>query len=460
MRLLLINAITSSYTIENIYPPLGLGYIASYLREYLPNINIKIIEGNVEETLVEFSPDLVGISSVSQNYGIALKIAKLCKKKRLPVIIGGTHISTLPSTITPEMDLAVIGEGEQTMLEVIKTFIQYGLDMSKMAKIRGLVFKNKNNKLVFTGDRELIQPLDKIPFPARDLLRIPIRGQLHLFSSRGCPYKCTFCQSTRFFNKIRSFSPEYVVRELEFLIEKYKPVSICFYDDLFVTNRKRLKRIVQLIEEKGINKKTEFYVNVRANQADEEVAELLKRMNVTTVDMGLESGTDKILQFLKGKNSSVAQNKRAVEIFTNFGMRTNGTFIIGTPGETREDILETYNFIKRSKLSYFATYILVPLPNTPLWEYAKNKGLVSENMDWEKLKMEVTKRNFKERVVISDLDKKELYKLYLKFEKLRKIRRLMTWLKRGIKEPFMAPRFFIKKVKLWWTNLSEPIGFK
>ncbi len=457
MKLLFINAVTSGKTIENIYPPLGLAYIASYLRKHLDNIEIRLIEGNVEEELKGFAPDLVGISSVTQNFNIASAIAGTCKSMDVPVIIGGTHISTLPGTIAPDMDLAVVGEGEQTMLEVVERFMRCGMDTEQMKDIPGIAFRKDDGSVHISEDRALIDPLDTIPLPARDLLRIPQRGQIYLFSSRGCPHRCTFCQSTRFFNKTRSFSAEYVVDELEYLIKEYRPVSICFYDDIFITNKGRLRKIVKLIEQRGIQRKVEFYVNVRASQADEEIAALLKRMNVTTVDMGLESGTDKVLHYLKGKSVSVEKNIRAIEIFNSAGMRTNGTFIIGSPGETVEDIKQTYSFIEKSALSYFATYILVPLPNTPLWEYAKEKGLVSEPMEWEKLKMEITE-NFKDRIILSDLDKSVLYQLYMKFEKLQKKRRMASWIKRGISEPSMIGLFFIKKIRLWITNRSQPIG--
>ena len=457
MKLLFVNAVNPGKTIENIYPPLGPAYIASYLRKHLDNIEIRLIEGNVEEELSKFAPDLVGISSVTQNFNIAASIAGMCKRMEIPVIIGGTHISTLPATIAPEMDLAIIGEGEQTMLEVVERFMRCGMDPEQMKDIPGIAFRKGAGSMHISEDRALIDPIDTIPLPARDLLRIPQRGQIYLFSSRGCPHRCTFCQSTRFFNKTRSFSAEYVVDELEYLIKEYRPVSICFYDDIFITNKGRLRKIVELIERRGIQRKVEFYVNVRAAQADEEIASLLKRMNVTTVDMGLESGTDKVLHYLKGKSVSVEKNTRAIEIFNNAGMRTNGTFIIGAPDETVEDIMQTYNFIKKSALSYFATYILVPLPNTPLWEYAKERGLVSEPMEWEQLKMEITE-NFSDRIILSELDKNVLYQLYMKFEKLQKKRRLASWIRRGINEPAMIFPFIVKKISLWITNRRQPIG--
>ncbi|MBN1699402.1 MAG: B12-binding domain-containing radical SAM protein [Spirochaetales bacterium] len=458
MKLLLINAVSSRLDIENVYPPLGLGYIASYLMQQMPAVDIKIIEGNFEKEIRSYQPDLVGISSVSQNYGGAMRLAELCRGLGLPVVMGGTHITTLPSTLTDDMDVAVIGEGEQTMLDLCRVFEKGEFEPDQLKTIPGLAFRDKTGGLVFTPDREPISPLDKLPFPARSLMRIPYRGQLYLFSSRGCPYKCTFCQSTRFFNTVRTLSADYVVRELLHLIETYRPVAVSFYDDLFISNKARLREIVTLIERHGINRETEFFVNVRANQADEETADLLKRMNVSMVNLGLESGSDKILHFLKPKKASVAMNTKAVAIFNKAGLKTNGSFIIGSPIETEEDLIECYRYLKNSRLSVFTTYVLVPLPNTPLWKLAEEKNLVSDRMDWSTLKMEVEPYFRDGRVLLSPLNRHELYLWYVKFSRLGKRRQLKTRLKLVFRHPEKVFPLLLKKFKLWWTNTHTPIG--
>jgi radical SAM superfamily enzyme YgiQ (UPF0313 family) len=269
--------------------------------------------------------------------------------------------------------------------------------------------------------------LDHIPFPARDLFGMKRQKSVHLLSSRGCPYKCRYCASTIFWKGIRFFSPEYVVEELKMLISEYSPNQICFYDDLFIANKKRLSRIVDLVKKEGINKKAEFFVTLRANLVDEETVKLLKEMNVISTNIGLESGNPRILQHLKNK-ITLEDNIRAIEIMKRYHLNIGGSFIIGSPDETKEEILETLSFIKSNNItSTSRVYILTPLPGTYFWEHALKKGLVSENMDWKKLNIE---SNMSDKIIIAEqIDRKELFKLYSVFEAMRKRAYVATTIK-------------------------------
>lgn len=171
-KLLLISATDEKRAMDMALQPLGLAYIASYLRENVNLKNIQIVTKNaeIEHAMSVFKPDIVGISSVTQNYNLAAKISNYIKQELdIPVIIGGHHITALPNNLDQSMDIGVLGEGEQTMLELIETFEQNGLNINELNKIDGIVFRDRN-KLKITNNRKLIEPLDIIPFPARDLL--------------------------------------------------------------------------------------------------------------------------------------------------------------------------------------------------------------------------------------------------------------------------------------------------
>ena len=434
MKILFINAVDSGDPIEVLFPPLGLAYIASYLRRKFRGIEMQISYDHVESTIKTFKPDLLCISSVTQNYGLAKKYAQIGKKYCLPVVIGGSHISGLPATLGREIDIAVLGEGEETMSEIVERISNGEGRIESCQTVPGIVYR-KHGQIQFSPERSEITPLDTIPFPARDLLRIPKRGIVHLFSSRGCPYHCRFCASSCFWDKLRFFSADYVVDEIERVVADYAPITVGFYDDLFIASRRRLASIAENLSRKGYHKKLEFVLNGRANLITDEVATILKEMNVVTVNMGLESGSEKTLSFLKGESVSVETNSRAIETLYRYGINTHGTFIIGCPGETEDDIRKTESFIKKSKLSSFEVYILTPYPGTAIWSLAEEKGLVSNDMDWSRLAQE-PKRVDLNKVLMADLvDPKTLYRYYIRLQRLKKSRRLYSRIATAFRNP-------------------------
>ena len=452
MRLLLVNVINLSKNIETLYPPLGLAYLASALKKHFKNIQIKIIDRDVERVIKTFCPDAVGVSAVSQNFGRAITIGNLCRSLKIPVFIGGVHMSLLPESLPGAFDFGVYGEGEGTIVEVIDFLSKGGISGSEeMGKIKGLILHYENG-IRMTDIRPPIQNLDSIPFPDRDLLNIPIGQTAYLFTSRGCPYQCTFCASTRFWKNVRWFSAEYVIHEIEEVIKKYKPWALTFYDDLFIADFKRLEKIVELICAKGIHQKVRFSFSCRANIVNEKLIQVLKPLRIHTICMGLESGCQRILNYLKGGGMTIAQNKYAVDLFVKEKIRVNGTFVIGAPDETEEEIIQTLNFIKRSRLTNFAVYILTPFPGTPLWNMAEKRGLVSNNMDWGKLAIEVDNR-LEDKIILSEkVPRKRLLELYNLFKLERRKRTILYVLKMGIKNSWWV----FKKIS-YLLNRLQPI---
>ncbi len=453
-KILLINAINPFIEVEQRYPNLGLGYLVSSSRKYFgkETFDFKIIDRNIENEIINFSPDLVGISSVSQNFNLAKRYARFAKVKQIPVIVGGVHISAIPTSLSEDMDVGCIGEGEKTIIELIELFLKgNGFPEMELKKIQGICYK-KNNQIFLTESRKPIENMDNISLPARDLLKIDKHS--YIFSSRGCPYRCVFCASSRYWEKTRWFSAEYLVSEIKELVEKYNVDLISLFDDIFILDKERIKEIVSLLKKEKFYGKIKFTCSVRTNLLNEDIAKLLKEMGVVSVGMGLESGCERILKYLKGENISVKDNINAIKILKKYDIAANASFIIGSPDETKEEMLETYNFIKNNPLDLVDIYILTPLPGTPVWEYAKKRRLVFDKMNWDKLNINFS-QDHKKAIILSEvLDREEIWKIYKKFQLQRWIHNFKNIWHHPYKQDIskVALKIFIKKINSFFNK--------
>jgi radical SAM superfamily enzyme YgiQ (UPF0313 family) len=448
INFLWINAINSFSEVETRYPNLGIGYLVASLKFTFGDtrFNFRVVNSNIEKELDDFSPHLVGISSVSQNFGLAQDYAQKAHERGLPVIMGGVHISFLPHTLSKAMDVGCVGEGEDTIVDLMQIFLaRQSFPPADLAGIQGIVYRDTDGVLHQTLARKGRVDLDSLPMPDRDIL--PITSHTYMFTSRGCPYRCQFCASSRFWNEVRFFSAERVVTEIELLINCYQVKFISFFDDLFVVDKQRFERIVELLEHKKIAGTVKFSCSVRANTVTESVVQGLKRMGVVSVGMGLESGNQRVLSWLKGAGITVEQNYAAVKLLNRYGIIPNASFVIGSPDETRDEMLDTLAFIKKSGVGLFDAYNLTPFPGTPVWEIALRKGVVSEdeNMQWEKLNVnfEVNKQT---AIVLSEvLSRKELIAVYDKFRRYR----LWHNFKNIWRHPMLSdlPKYLLKTVR-------------
>ena len=366
----------------------ALGYIASYLRREIPDIKIRIIRGDpawVEQAVNDYQPDMVGISSVTQFYDIAMKAAEICHRKGAFVVIGAHHVSAVPESITPSIDLGVIGEGEDTMLDICRTFMEKGADHAAFRTIPGVVLRDDSGQIVKAERRPMHRPLDDFPFPARDLMHIRPGESVGIITSRGCPYDCEFCEASAFWNGTRFHSPEYVIAEVKEVVERYHTPHIYFWDDLFVANAKRIEQISDLMQREPLLRKVKYSLTCRANLATDKMVQLLKEMNVVEVMMGIESMSPNTLKYLK-PHVTVEQNRKAVDTFHRYGVNVTAFFVIGSPQETREELELTLDYVRTAPLYRVEAYILTPLPGTPVWYDALERGLIDpNNVPWDKL---------------------------------------------------------------------------
>jgi radical SAM superfamily enzyme YgiQ (UPF0313 family) len=366
----------------------GLGYIAAYVRREIPEVEVQIIKGDpawVERAVKEYCPEVVGLSTVSQYYCMAVDAADICHRLGAFVVIGGHHVSALPDSMTSSMDLGVIGEGEDTMLDVCRTFLDKGPDRSAFAAIPGVALLDDSGQSTMGEPRPLHKPLDDFPFPARDSMHIRHGESVGIITSRGCPYRCVFCASSAFWKRVRFHSAEYVVAEIKQVVEQYRTPHIYFWDDLFVADFKRIKKIAELLQNEPSLKGVKLSCTCRANLANDELARVLKEMHVVEVMIGFESMAPDTLRYLK-PHVTVEHNRQAVEVFHRHGINITGFFVIGSPKETREEIEQTLDFVRTAPLYRAEAYLLTPLPGTPVWEYALQRGLIDlDNVPWDRL---------------------------------------------------------------------------
>jgi len=389
--------------------PIGIQYVASYLEKYSKYKDEIFVELTSKE-LLKKNPDIIGISSVTQFFERALKIAKKIKEHnpQIIVIVGGIHISFMPNTLSEYMDIGVMGEGEQTMLELMN-LIHEGqfYNFEKRKKINGLVFRDENKNLYLTEKRGWIDRLDDIPPPKRELYDGKGLYQ-SIMTSRGCTFKCGYCSSSKYWQNIRFHSPERIVEEIEYIIEHYpNEKSLSIIDDLFSTNKPRLKKLVDLIISKNIHKKIGFICNARASVFDEETCELLVKMNASYIMFGFESLSDKILKYLKGSSAKVEDTIKALEISKKYGLKIHGNFIIGSPLETKEDLLKTYWFMRenRKMFIHLDLFSAVPYPNTLLWDRAVEAGIIDKDFsNWSNCTLDGTAENY---VFINEMNSKK-----------------------------------------------------
>lgn len=404
-----------SLTESNI--PLGICYIAAYLREKGFDVGIVEKHKNLAKEILKLNPEIVGISSTSSMYWKAVETAEQIKKLSpdTKIIIGGSHITAIPNSFPNCFDIGVIGEGELTMHEIALG--------KPLEKIKGIIFR-KNGKLVMTEPRPLIQNLDMLPFPARDLVdmnfylaprvraRRTIKG-LEIISGRGCPYNCIFCGSEHMWHRnVRYFSADYVRREIRHLIDTYGVEEMIMVDDIFSINMDRLKEFAKILP-----KEVEYTIQMRANLMNEERCRLFKEIGVREICVGFESNSPRILNYLKGNTVTVEDNKRTLELCEKYGFELFAYAIIGSPTETKEEMLQTLDLLKHKAVTRVGVNILTPLPGTQLWEETKARGIVSDDMDFRIFDFSNANRGRGKRIHIASLSPEELTDMYNFFAK-------------------------------------------
>lgn len=377
-------------------PPLGLGYIAASLKN--EGCSTKIIDfmhrtlDEAAAVVTSETPDVVGISCFTEQRTSVFRLAEKIKhqNKKVKIVLGGSHATMLDTQIMQHLpiDAIVRGEGEITFLELIRRW-ESG-DMP--ADIQGLTYRDKMGKIVKNEDRPPIENLDSLPFPEYEYFDwslykqppVTFRGKdvneftwASLITTRGCPYCCQYCSTTRFWGKrYRTNSAEVVVEKIESLHRDHGVEFINFVDDEFIASRSRAVKICEQLIERDIN--IGWTSSARVDSVDHEVLSLMKKAGCVGITFGVESGSEIILRAIN-KRITVGDIYRATELSREAQIQFSFGLMVGNPGETRQTVNQTIELLHKVKPLGGAAFPTTVFPGTDLYETYRSQGLVDES---------------------------------------------------------------------------------
>jgi len=372
--------------VVSVQQPLGLAYLAAVLQRDGHEVNLidaavlRLSEEQIANEIRRFDAQLIGITALTPRYHITLSLAtKLKKELGLPILIGGSHVTALPEeTMRNEcFDYAALGEGEATVSELVQTLEGH----EDISRVKGLAYRN-GKEVVTTGHRPFIENLDSIPFPARQLLpplseyqpslaAFKRRPQATMVTSRGCPFRCAFCDHSVFGNQYRARTGRNVVDEIEQLITQFGAREIRFWDDTFNMNQQRVLDICDEIRSRNID--APWTCLARVDRMNEEVLGAMAKAGCWQIDYGIESGNQAILNGIM-KGQKLENVEKVVKMTKKAGIGVRGFFMLALPGETEATMQDTLKFAKRLDLTSAVFHVTTPFPGTELFKIAKETG--------------------------------------------------------------------------------------
>lgn len=372
-------------------PPLGVLTLAGFLLEHSDH-DVKVLDAQVERMdypgitayTAGVMPDVVGITAMTFTLLDVMKTIEAVKAARpeAKIVLGGPHVHLFPEeTIRlADVDYVVMGEGEHAFKELLDR-----IDSPEDLKsIQGFVFRDANGEIVNTGVRPLLKDLDELPFAARHLT--PYKNYTSLlmkrdpvttvFTSRGCPFRCTFCDRPNLGKRFRVRSPMNVVDELE-ECAKMGIYEFLIYDDTFTCQKQRVIDICKEIRRRKLD--IGFDVRTRVDTINEEMIKEMALAGCGGIHYGVEAGTERILKILK-KEITIDRVHHIFKATQKAGIPVLAYFMIGNPSETKEEILTTFKVINRLNPDYVHMTILSPFPGTALYFDALNRGIIERDV--------------------------------------------------------------------------------
>ena len=386
-------------------PPLNLGYLAAYLIKHGHEVEIwdyeveSITDDGFIKRIRQVQPDMIGFSCMTPTIINGHKMAYLVKKNfpNILTLIGGPHSTALPEKTLEDFsyfDIVVVGEGEETLLE----FCHAKKNKQSFEDILGLAYRDKDG-IKKTGKRPLIENLDKLPFPSRDLLDLETMRKGHIsrginnrlksteiYTSRGCPVGCFFCAiGVTMGLRTRFRSPENVLAEVEECIRKYDIDHFAIADDTFTLDQDRAIKICQGFKKLGV--RSWHCEGTRVTAVTLEVLRIMAETGCQKISLGVESGSPRILELI-GKKITTEQVRNAFKWAREAGIKLiEGSYIIGShPSETLDDLQMSLDLIKETKPDLISVTMIVPYPGTRAYDLMKQKGYIFTE-DWEKFVM-------------------------------------------------------------------------
>lgn len=431
-------------------PPLGICTLAAVAREagysvaILDAMALRLDARQTHERLLELKPRHVGLTSTTMSIHTAAEVARLCKASGWTTLLGGSHFTAVQEETFrryPFFDYGVIGEGEDTLIELLRA-----LDSGQNPEeVPGLLLHLGEGETRRTPPRAMIEELDRLPLPAWDLLpdlatyyqpavdslnRFPASS---LVTSRGCPAKCLFCDRSVFGRKIRAFSADYVLRMIKTLREDFGIRDLFIHDDNFLVLYKRTRELCERLTAEKVD--ITWSCLGRTDMVDWSVLPLMKKAGCWQINYGIESGSQEILDRI-AKGTRLEAAEEAIRKTKEAGIRVKGLFMIGCFGETHQTIEETLRFIRKLDLDDFHMTCFTPLPGSEAYTLASQYGQFDPS--WEKMNM-FNAENF----VPHGLTRKELEKAYRRAYRVFYMRpRILLYYCSKLRSPAMIRKIF------------------
>ena len=389
MKIVLINMRTSD--IMSI--PFGITYLGAVLMsnnyevklfDIYPDDNINEIADEITNT---FSPDLIGFSVMTTNFKMTKSLALLLKERfhNAKFCAGGIHPTVRPKETIEEMglDFVVIGEGETVIIKVCNAIE----NNQSFHGVKSIAFK-EGGKFYINEELDIINDLDSLPFPARELLPVSrylippgyirshfMKRVLSVLTSRGCPARCTFCNSSSIFHKkVRKRSIGNVIKEIELLKSYYNIDGVYFHDETFTIQSEWITDLCNALKPLGLK----WGCQTRVNLISEELLGIMSHAGCIQIDFGIESASRRILKSIK-KGQTPEQIKKALDLTRKYRIKSLASFMIGLPGEKEEDLIENVKFLRKTKPDYTYFNLFTPFPGTEAAEVAIKEEKLSKD---------------------------------------------------------------------------------
>lgn len=425
--------------------PLNLAYLAAYLRQERPDVEISVLDCEAQEInyeqikdeIIKILPDIVAITAPTPAFAQVLEVCRIIKEisPRIITVLGGPHPTALPKETTAEknIDISVVFEGEITFTELVDA-----IDKKRpLSGIQGIIYKDDMGNVIQNPSREPIQNLDSLPFPARDLFplhlylppptkRMSDKKSGNMITSRGCCYQCTYCMASFMWQrKVRLRSIKNVVDEIEECLNKYGIGEFNFHDELFTISKQRTVEFCQEIIRRKLD--ITWVCMVRVDYVDKDTLEWMKKAGCKKLMFGFESGSQMILDLMK-KRVALEKAEEAVKLVKKSGILSAGNFMIGNIGETERTIRETISLAKKLNTDTMAFFVASPYPGTEFYDIAKEKGYFRKDFEW------------KDFTLVSN----NLPPLNLPGLPAEKI---LYWQKKAYRDYYLRPAYIIQKIR-------------
>lgn len=434
------------------WAPLTLAISAAILKDAGFTVSLKDCSNDgisfeqLKHIIQDFRPALVIVNTSTPSIDGDLKVANLTKEidKNIKTVFFGIHVTALPERVfkeNPDVEFVINGEPEYT----IRNFALALRAGSPISEVKGLIYR-AGNEVIYNEKRPFIENLDELPYPAWDLInvggyRLPITNRpfLLVLTARACSHSCTFCAAGVFYgNRPRLRSWQKIVSEIKYVREKYNINDFLFWSENGITNKQHMYEICRGLanEVPGVK----WVCNARVDIVDEELLKIMKKAGCWMIGYGVESGTQRILDSMK-KNVTIEGIEKAVKITKKVGIEVTAHVIVGYPGETKSDILNTIKLLKRWDPDYIQVYCCVPFPGSPLYGESKRSGWL-KSTDWSMFEqnfsvIDTPKLSSQEVMALREkmirsfyLNPRKILKTFLKIRSPQEIAFLLSFAKR------------------------------